>query len=37
MFFDSTITVRVNGAAWLADPTVSWSPAGLDWKVRFTV
>ena len=34
---DPTITVRVNGAAWLLAPTVSCSPAGLVWKVKSTV
>jgi hypothetical protein len=37
VFFDPTITVRVNGVVWAVDPTVSWSPGGLVWKVRLTV
>ena len=34
---DPMITVRVNGVAWLVEPTASCSPGGLVWKVRLTV
>lgn len=32
-----SMTVRVNGAVWLVEPTVSWSPEGLVLKLRSTV
>src|SRR4051812_44266607 len=37
VFVDPMMTCRVNGVAWLVEPTVSSSPDGLLANVRFTV
>ncbi len=37
VFFEPTITVRVNEAAFVLPLTVNWRPPGLVWNVSATV